>query len=167
MQDLYAQKVQKLAFDAELKLLNRVITRIERNENFSHKNKYCSIRFGNTPNFSDRFYSGKTKNNADLIERVLLDYTESFNFLMLSNTFDGCNFYVGNYNHDTIRIYNIKEQEIQQFNSLIFRLHKVGILDKLKPFPHKDSVVVFEDIIVFVASKGNLDEIRKKVKESQ
>lgn len=58
-------------------------------------------------------------------------------------------------------------QENKIFNTLISRLHKAGILDKLKPFPHKDSVVVFEDIIVFVASKGNLDEIRKKVKESQ
>ncbi|MGX2970793.1 hypothetical protein [Helicobacter sp. T3_23-1059] len=167
VQDLYAQRVQKLAFDAEIKLLNRVIARIEQNENFSYKNKYCSIRFGDTPNFSERFYSGKRKNNADLIERVLLGYMKSFNFLMLSKVFDGCNFHAGDYNPDTIRIHKIKEQKIQQFNSLISRLHKAGILDTLEPYPHKNSVVVFGDIIVFVASKGNLDEIHAMAKDMQ
>ena len=56
-----------------------------------------------------------------------------------------------------------KESKIMQ--ELIKRLHNADILDKLEPFPHKDSVVVFEDIIVFVASKGNLDEIRAVARE--
>lgn len=47
--------------------------------------------------------------------------------------------------------------------TLITRLHQAGILDKLEPFPSKNSVVLFEDIIVFVASKGNLDEIRQSL----
>ena len=54
---------------------------------------------------------------------------------------------------------------LEEFKSLIKRLDNAGILESLQPWPHKNSVVVFEDIVVFVASKGNLDEIRQKAKE--
>ncbi|MGX3043893.1 hypothetical protein [Helicobacter sp. T3_23-1056] len=154
VQDLYAQRVQKLAFDAELKLFNRVIARIEQNENFSYDKKYCSIKFGNTPNFRERFYNGKSKDNFELIGQILLSDLGVFDTVMLRNILKDCgvNININNYKTD------------KKAQTLISRLHKAGILDKLEPYPHKNSVVVFEDIIVFVASKGNLDEVRASLK---
>lgn len=153
VQDLNAQKLQKLSNDAELKLLNRVIDRIEQNENFNPNKQYCGIWIGDLPNFRER-YSGK-RNGNELISVTFITWaTGSFDKFMSSAVFKQCGFVS-------------PQQHKKQFKSIIFRLEKADILDKLEPFPHKDSVVVFEDIIVFVASKGNLDEIRKMVKESQ
>lgn len=155
VQDLYAQKLQKLSNDAELKLVNRVIDRIEQNENFNPNKQYCGIWIGDLPNFRER-YSGKRKETGnELISVTFITWaTGSFDKFMSSAVFKQCGFVS-------------PQQHKKQFKSIIFRLEKADILDKLEPFPHKDSVVVFEDIIVFVASKGNLDEIRKMVKESQ
>lgn len=155
VQDLNAQKLQKLSNDAELKLLNRVIDRIEQNENFNPNKQYCGIWIGDLPNFRER-YSGKRKETGnELISVTFITWaTGSFDKFMSSAVFKQCGFVS-------------PQQHKKQFKSIISRLHKADILDKLEPFPHKDSVVVFEDIIVFVASKGNLDEIRKMAKESQ
>ena len=151
VQDLYAQKLQKLSNDAELKLLNRVIDRIEQNENFNPNKQYCGIMFG------------KLKAMKDFIGFTLFphwDMQSVFANTMSKNVFEGCNVY-----SDTSQMReDSNPKEVKVFYNIISRLHKAGILDKLEPFPHKDSVVVFEDIIVFVASKGNLDEIRKMVK---
>lgn len=51
------------------------------------------------------------------------------------------------------------------FISLISRLDKAGILDILEAYPHKNSVIIFEDIIVIVASTEMLNEIRNYAKE--
>ena len=151
VQDLYAQKLQKLSNDAELKLLNRVIDRIEQNENFNPNKQYCGIMFG------------KPKAMKDFIGFTLFphwDMQSVFANTMSKNVFEGCKVY-----SDTSQMRkDSNPKEVKVFYNIISRLHKAGILDKLEPFPHKDSVVVFEDIIVFVASKGNLDEIRKMVK---
>ncbi len=166
VQDLYAQRVQKLAFDTELKLLNRVIARIEQNENFSYEKKYCGIKFGDVPNFRERFYIGKSKGNAELIWQLLITPWRpagAFQLFMQKNVFTDCEFFSSEFDYSDPNQKN--SQQKKQFLTLIKRLDNAGILDTLEPYPHKNSVVVFEDIIVFVASQGNLDEIRKLAKE--
>ena len=167
VQDLYAQRVQKLAFDTELKRLNRVIARIEQNENFSYDKKYCGIKFGNFSNLREKFYiNNKAKYNTELIGQILITPWRpqgAFNALMSKNVFAECEFYSSDFDYNDPN--NLNLQAKNNFLSLIKRLDKAGILDTLEPWPHKNSVVVFEDIIVFVASKGNLDEIRQKAKE--
>ena len=169
VQDLYAQRVQKVAFDAELKLLNRVIARIEQNEHFSYDKKYCGVKFGDFPNFRERVYknykTNKVGSNAELIEQRLItpwNPANAFQSFMPGFIFADCGFFSSEFQYNNPN--NTNQREKDSFNKLISRLHKAGILDKLEPFPHKDSVVVFEDIIVFVASRGNLDEIRASVK---
>lgn len=148
IQSLNAQKVLKLTMERDFHYINRVVSRIEQSPNFSYEKKYCGIMFGIPENnFIDGF-------NANIFPSW--DMETVFKFSMSKDVFAQCPVYIDGY-----------EPHRKGFQNLISRLHNAGILDKLQPFPHKDSVVVFEDIIVFVASKGNLDEIRKKVKESQ
>ena len=152
VQDLYAQKLQKLSNDAELKLVNRVIDRIEQNENFNPNKQYCGIWIGDLPNFRERYFGKRKETGNELISTIsIVSESGIFDKFMSSTVFKQCGFVS-------------PQQHKKQFESIISYLHKAGILDKLEPFPHKDSVVVFEDIIVFVASKGNLDEIRASVK---
>ncbi len=151
VQDLYAQKLQKLANDAELTMLNRVIDRIEQDENFNPNKKYCGLWFGDMPNFRERYYNKSVEKNNELISVTFITWaTGSFDKFMSSDVFKDCGFL---------------SAKDKQFQTTIKRLHKAEILDKLQPFPHKNSVIVFEDIIVFVASRGNLDEIRQMAKD--
>ena len=159
VQDLYAQKLHKLAFDFEMRLLNRVVDRLEQNENFSYDKRYCGLMLGNVENMRHKLYGAdKHIGNEEiaLIYHTFLGYPRpAFKSTSLKDTFTNCDFYgVG----------SVEDMKKPKIPPLIKRLDKAGILDTLQPFPHKNSVVVFEDIIVFVASKINLDEIRATIK---
>ena len=161
--DLHAQRMQKLAFDAHTNIINRVVDRIEQNENFSYEKKYFFIMFGDIANMRHRY--GKPYFNKLPQDRIIGSGRGLGGYGTLVPTWSplvAFEFYMpksigkGSFGYD-----NNKSKTMQ---NLIARLHKAGILDTLEPYPHKNSVVVFEDIIVFVASKGNLDEIRASVK---
>lgn len=169
VQDLYAQRMQKLAFDNEFRMLNRVVARIEQSENFSRDKKYCGVMFGEMPNLRERFYRKIHPKKTDYNDAALLKHTlvanwyaqDAFEMLIGENIFEHCRIYPSTSFEDS-ELFNSKADE--RVKTLITRLHQAGILDKLEPFPSKNSVVVFEDIIVFVASKGNLDKIRQSLK---
>ena len=146
VQSLNAQKIQKLSMEKDFRFINRVIDRIEQLDEFSYDKQYCGIMFGTVKTPSDFL-------GSNLFPRW--DMQGVFGYTMQKDIFKVCGFYP---------TFNDEFTEKQRVKALISRLHKAGILDKLEPFPHKNSVVVFEDIIVFVASKGNLDEIRASVK---
>lgn len=169
--DLHAQRMQKLAFDTHTNIINRVVAKIEENENFNYDNKYFFIMFGDITNMRHRY--GKPYFDILPQDRIAGSGRGLGGYGTLVPTWsplEAFEFYMpksigkGSFGEDNFG--NIVESSSQSktFSSLISRLHKAGILDKLEPFPHKDSVVVFEDIIVFVASKGNLDEIRQMAK---
>lgn len=169
VQDLYAQRMQKLAFDNEFRMLNRVVARIEQSENFSRDKKYCGVMFGEMPNLRERFYrkihpkQTQYGGGGALLESVLVaDWyaQDAFDMLIGENIFEDCRIHSSRYFENGL--FDSKADE--RVKTLITRLHQAGILDKLEPFPSKNSVVVFEDIIVFVASKGNLDRIRQSLK---
>lgn len=151
IQSLNAQKIYKLSMERDFHYINRVISRIEQSPNFSYEKKYCGIMFGEPQN---RFAQGF---NTDIFPSW--EMQSVFGYSMSKNVFKGCKVY-----SDLMQNHQDKHWHEKAFQDIISRLHKAGILDKLQPFPHKDSVVVFEDIIVFVASRGNLDEIRASVK---
>lgn len=146
IQSLNAQKIQKLSMEKDFRFINRVIDRIEQLDEFSYDKQYCGIMFGTVETPSDFL-------GFNLFPRW--DMQSVFGYTMQKDIFQVCGFYP---------TFNDEFTEKQRVKALISRLYKAGILDKLEPFPHKDSVVVFEDIIVFVASRDNLDEIRASVK---
>lgn len=164
--DLHAQRMQKLAFDAHNVIINRAVAKIEENENFSYDKKYYFVMFGDIANMRQRYgapyFDTLPKDRIAGSGRGLGGYGTliptwspiiAFEFYMPKSISKGSF-------DDNIETF--KESKILQ--NLISRLHKAKILDKLQPFPHKDSIVIFEDIIVFVASMGNLDKIRHLAK---
>lgn len=145
--DLNIQKIQKLATEKDLKFLNRVVSMIEQNEGFSYNRKYCGIIMGS---FEPAIIKGF------VWDTTFLRFHEEFFHLIQKDIFNNCGV-MQSWKKDT--------RDTPEYNVIISRLHKAGILDKLQPFPHKNSVVVFEDIIVFVASKEDLDEIKQMAKD--
>ena len=154
VQDLNAQKVHKLAMDRDFRLINRIVDRIEQSEGFSYNKQYNLVMFGEVKNETTKDFI------ANLFPYFQLKPVLAYN--MPKDIFANKDFY------SDLMIehidYKDNKEYVSGFYNIISRLHKAKILDKLKPFPHKDSIVVFEDIIVFVASKGNLDEIRHLAK---
>lgn len=151
IQSLNAQKIHKLSMDRDFAYINRVVSRIEQSPNFSYNKQYCGIMFGKPEN---RFTQGF---NTDILPLWAMHGV--FMNTMSKNVFKRCKVY-----SDLMQNHQDKRWQEKTFQNLVSRLYKAGILDKLQPFPHKDSVVVFENIIVFVASKGNLDKIRANFK---
>ena len=120
--------------------LNRVIARIENHENFDYNKKYTGLMFGKPiNNYTQPF-----------IDNILAIGTTPFNVMMAKNVFS--RFLNDNYTNE-------------DFENLIKRLSSAGILEKLEPFPHKNSIVVFEDMIVFVASEGDLRKWQNEAKK--
>ena len=147
---LNAQKMQKLSMDNAFHYINRVVDRIEQDKHFSYEKQYCGIMFGEPQVMKD--FIGVTLFPDWEMQSVFAN-------TMSKNVFEGCKVY-----SDLMQNHHDKNWHEKAFQVIIKRLHNAGILDTLEPFPHKNSVVVFEDIIVFVASQGNLDEIRASVK---
>ncbi len=142
VQDLQIQKVQKLTMEKDFAYLNRVIARIENHENFDYNKKYTGLMFGKPiNNYTQPF-----------IDNILAIGTTPFNVMMAKDVFS--RFLNDNYTN-------------KDFENLIKRLSSAGILEKLEPFPHKNSIVVFEDMIVFVASEGDLRKWQNEAKKWQ
>ena len=66
----YALKVWKFGFDAELKLSERIITRLEKMPNFNIEKKYKLLQIGSIP-MRSRYYVNKNKDQNN----ELLDYS--------------------------------------------------------------------------------------------
>jgi hypothetical protein len=60
----YASKVWLNGFNAENKLMERIITRIENNSNFSNSSKYTFIQGGNL-DFRSKYYTNSSKEIPD------------------------------------------------------------------------------------------------------
>lgn len=153
VQDLEGQKVHKLAMDREFRLINHIVDRIEQSEGFSYNKQYYGLMFGQVKKTTKDFISNSFQPWS---------FKNVFTYTMPKDIFAKYGIY-----YDFLMQEDYTKEQIAIIQTLILRLHKAGILGKLQPYPHKDSVVVFEDIIVFVASKGDLDEIKQKAKELQ
>ncbi|MGX3011381.1 glucosyltransferase domain-containing protein [Helicobacter sp. 23-1044] len=167
--DLHAQRMQKFAFDAHTTLLKTIVAKIETLENFAYGQKYHFLMFGDIPNMRHRYgkpyFETLPQDKIKRSGRGLGGYgtlipswspLQAFEFYMLEPISGAGRGNFGDY------LDGHKDNAL--FQSLIVRLRKAGILERLKPYPHKDSLVLFEDIIVLVASKGHLDEVREMAK---
>lgn len=167
--DLHAQRMQKFAFDSHTTTIKTIVAKIETLEGFSYGKKYHFLMFGDLTNMRHRYgkpyFDELPQDKIKSSGRGLGGYgtliptwspLQAFEFYMPNAIKDADKGNFGDYLDG--------HRDNKHFQSLIMRLHKAGILARLKPYPHKDSIVLFEDIIVLVASKGHLDEVRELVK---
>lgn len=144
VQDLQAQKMQKITMQRDMLYLNRVIARIENSENFDYNKKYVGIMFGEPANnYTEPF-----------LYNILTRDKMPFNVMMSKNVFSYF-----------LRDDDTEKENINAFKEIVKRLDSAGILENLQVFPHKNSIVVFEDVIVFVASEGDLFKWQKQAQQ--
>ena len=151
---LQAQKIHKFTMDRDLAFLNRIVERIENLEGFSYEKQYCGVMFGSPQNAFTKAM------NANML--APWDIGPILGRMMMKDVFRTCDMSADWYMADYMIKENPKDYRIKAYKKRLKRLYDAGILDKLQPFPHKDSIVLFEDIIVFVASSENLiDKIKQ------
>lgn len=158
IQNLSAQRLHKLAFDFEMNLLNRIIDRIENHPQFNYQERYCGIVFGEVANLRTKLYPNaqKYKTPSEILHhRLITEWNpiEAFLYNMPENVFGACG-----------KIYSAERAFLEndpQFNQMMQRLQNAGILQNLKPWPDQNSIVIFENLLIWVAQDDSLKNIQK------
>ena len=141
----YALKVWKFGFDAELKLSERIITRLEKMPEFNIEKQYKLLQIGRLP-MRQRYYVYNSKErNPELLD---LAYYEPNNSSSAFNFFYQTDFLK---NNTTIPVAT-KSAKIKDF-----------ILKKATPWPHKNSILIADDYIVLIMSEEGLYKAREKI----
>lgn len=141
----YALKVWKFGFDAELKLSERIITRLEKMPNFNIEKKYNLLQIGSIP-MRSRYYVNK--NNDQNNELLNYPYYEPKNSYSAFNFFYQTDFLKKN----SSLLVAAKSEEITDY-----------ILNIAKPWPNKDSIFISGDYIIIVLNDYDLYLAQKKL----
>lgn len=135
----YALKVWKFGFDAETKLAERIITRLEKMDNFNIDLKYKLLQIGSVP-MRSRYYissNNETENNELL----------SLPYYLENNSSHAYNFF-----YQTDFISQNSSLKLAAENTTI----RDFILNSARPWPAKESILITGDYIVFVLDDKSL-----------
>ena len=140
----YALKVWKFGFDAELKLAERIITRMEKMENFNIEHQYKLYQIG-SQSLRQRYYL-KKQNELTSDSLLSLAYYNKENAKSAYNFFYQTDFASQNASLDELK----SIPEIKDY-----------ILNKARPWPHKESIFIHNDHIIFVLDEKELYDTQK------
>lgn len=155
--DLKQQKLLHLSYNAEKMFLNRVYERIESDKNFDANKKYFLIQIGEIKAFGQNFYRDNYLKQYDALPFITHSIDPSWiPFSMLEVT-------VGNY--FIKERYNFKfALDSDEFKKLLLSADKKGLLKIAKPWPDKNSIIIDNDLIIFVTEEKSLEEAKDFVK---
>lgn len=137
VRDMYAQKVWKLGFDAEMKAHERIVSRIEDHPYFYPNRQYRLLQIGSL-SLRENYYK------KDIREMVSLDLLEtSFTPEFMSRIV--YNFYYPK----NIFYNNASVEELSSFGQQF-------LFTEAKPFPNESSVFIDNDIIIVVLTEEGL-----------
>lgn len=142
VRDMYAQKVWKLGFDAEMKAHERIVSRLETMPNFYPERRYRLLQVGSL-SLRKNFY---LKQDAEETSLDLL--TTSFTPQFMSRIV--YNFY---YPEDVFYNNAVKEE--------LSPKGREWLLFKAKPFPNKESIYIDGDIVIIVLTQEGLAKANK------
>ena len=141
VRDMYAQKVWKLGFDAEMKAHERIAARLERFPGFDARRKYRLLQIGR---FSlRRNYYRRTAGEEISLDLLETSFTPEFMSRIVYN------FYY--------------PEDVFYDNAVPGELSKAGqdfVRNRAKPWPSADAVYIDGDIVVIVLTEEGLEKAR-------
>ena len=144
VRDMYAQKVWKLGFDAEMKAHERVVARIESRPEFNIRRRYRLLQIGSFSLRQNYYRRGAGEETSlDLLET---SFTPEFMSRIVYN------FYY--------------PEDVFYANAVVEELSPRGkefIATTAKPWPAQESVYIDGDIVVVVLTGEGLDKARRKI----
>ena len=142
----YAQKVWKFGWDAETKLSERIISRLEKEPNFDIKHQYKLLQIGDK-SLRAKYYLPQT---GEQTEAALL----TASYYPADNSKDAWNFY---YQADFLEKNADKQQAYQH------REIREYLLNQARAWPHQESIRIIGDYIIIVLDEGALAQIQKEL----
>ena len=144
VRDMYAQKVWKLGFDAEMKAHERIVSRIEEHPYFYANRQYRLLQIGSL-SLRENYY------RKDIREIVSLDllstsFTPEFMSRIVYNFYYPKNIF---YNNASV-------EELSPFGQQF-------LFTEAKPFPQEPSIFIDNDIIVVVLTEEGLYKAKSKL----
>ncbi len=146
----YAQKVWKFGWDAETKLAERIITRLEKMEDFNVNGHYKLLQIGNQ-SLRGKYYLKKSGENAS---GELL----SWSYYDAGRSKDAYNFY---YQADFLEKDSDLATALQENPTI-----KEYLLNKARAWPAKESLYISGDYIVLVLDEGTLSKAQQFINRS-
>lgn len=140
----YALKVWKFGFDAETKLAERIITRLEKMENFNIDRQYKLLQIGSIP-MRSRYYLAK-ENELKNEELLSLPYYQEETSSKAYNFFYQTDFLSQN---TSLKLAS-RDDMIKDF-----------ILNSARPWPAKESILITGEHIVFILDEKSLYEAQQ------
>lgn len=142
----YALKVWKFGFDAETKLAERIITRMEKMPEFNINNKYKLIQIGSQSLRSKYYIPSQNEKESNAL--LALPYYNQ------GNAKDAYNFfYQADFLSQDISIETIKDHSVI----------RDYILNKARAYPAKESIFIHNDYIIFVLDEKALTQAQRKI----
>ena len=154
--DLKGQKVWELALNAEKSQMNRIYEQIKANKNFDENRMYSLIEIGKLKPMRETFYPEKHIKKYDslaLLTHHFDPYWEPFRMLEVV---------VGKYFIDSR--YNPEEAlQDKDFQQLFKKAYEKGLLKNAKSWPDKKSVIIDDNLIIFIADEGEIKNVVNEI----
>lgn len=144
--DYHAQKVWKLGFDAEFQILDRVTERIETHPQFNPKQKYRFYQAGDISLRPIYYHETFAKDDVFLLSLPYLAMWQSNNL------------------HEFYSPYTYIDKETPLLPSDITPEVYQFFMYQARPWPHKNSVFVNNNIIIVIYNQAGLEDFQQKIK---
>lgn len=146
--DARAQLIWKIGLDKEYALRNRILSRIEEQENFIPNKSYQYVQIGYFPNWGQFFDQDFKKSTLELARPYEYTGIEGRFFAMLM--------------YD-MKFFSLPQESQQWLNAL--SAEKTWLLTSAKPWPSLDSIKVTNDSIFIIMNEESLIHVRNKLQE--
>lgn len=144
VRDMYAQKVWKLGFDAEMKAHERIVLRLEERTDFYPARKYRLLQIGSL-SLRENFYK-KAANEAVSLDLLQTSFTPRYMSRIVYN------FYY--------------PEDVFYDNAPLSALSEKGqnwLKQTARPWPASDSIFIDGDIVIIVLDEEALDKSRTQI----
>lgn len=156
--DLDCLRVWKLGFDAEKMLWNRVLTRLEMQENFNPNFKYKIVQIGEPIAMRPKYFGSYSKDFVGGAPGGL-----TFAYDASWDVFHAYEFYYPTNFRQTPSIN--PETDDKVYLAELKRLYDAGVLDKAQAWPHPKGLIVLDDVILYVTDQKALEKYKQKFLE--
>lgn len=139
VRDMYAQKVWKLGFDAEMKTHERIVSRLESLPDFHPNRPYKILQLG-TLSLRQNFYL-KPEHEETSLDLLTTSFTPQFMSRIVYNFYYPKDIFYG--------------------NALVEQLSPAGrewLRTTAAPFPHKNFIYIDNDIVIIVLTQEGLKQ---------
>ncbi len=152
IRDLEYQKYWKIGLDGDMTIFSRVVDRIENQDNFSYNNEYDFIGIGYFNSFNSFYYCKQTDHSNHSIRAP---------FIMAKR--DSIQYCMPHIKLKSAEFIN-KALSLDKVKDVFSDIPKEKIFN-LKPWPHKNSVVIYENKIIVCWQEEELEYVKKVLME--